>query len=190
MQSRIYLFVTPLLLAVASFSWAAQTCKTTSITALTSHLVGKTDGTVADSKTKLMWKRCPEGFNYSNNSCTSSSTTLLYSWTNALSLPATVNTNGFPSGANLPNYKDWRLPNIKELQSIVEEQCYSPAINLTAFPSTSVTSIWSNSPGASGLNLPNSSWYIDFSYGEMLYASRSDTLGVRLVRNCTGTECN
>ena len=175
----------------AAPSWATQVCKTTSIAATTSHLVSKakTDGTVADSKTKLMWKRCPEGYSYnSTNNICSKSGTIAYTWTNALNGPATVNVTGFPNAEGLPNYKNWRLPNIKELHSIIEDQCWNTAVNETVFPSTvEVDFLWSNSPSATAAG---SSWCIDLMYGEMTAGLRSDTHGVRLVRDCTGTECD
>ncbi len=194
MQKGILFFVAAVMLFASETSWAQQTCKTASIAATTSHLVAKTDGTVVDKKAKLMWKRCPEGFSHSiaNNISTCSKITgaaVDYSWANALARPATVNVNGFPNGTGLPNYKNWRLPNIKELHSIVEEQCYNPAVNLTTFPAAaSVAGIWSNSPSAPSAG---SAWYIDLYYGEMVEGSRStENFGVRLVRDCTGTECD
>ncbi len=187
MQKRVLFFSIGMLFA-AGACWAqTQTCKS-SIVATTGHLVGKTDGTVVDSKNKLMWKRCPEGYSYasSNNTC-SKTGAVDYSWTNALARPAAVNLNGFPSGTGLPNYKTWRLPNIKELHSIVEEKCFNPAINLTAFPAISdVVSFWSNSPSVNS----GFSWYVDLVYGDMIENARSELYGVRLVRDCTGTECD
>jgi hypothetical protein len=179
MQHRIFLLIT-LLVATAAPSWAQQTCKTTSISASTS-LVGNADGTVSDGKNKLMWKRCPEGFNYVSNSCTTSGGASSYTWSTALTLPATAN-----NGSGFANKTNWRLPNIKELHSIVEEQCYNPALNIAVFPSTSVLTIWSNSPADPVVS--GSSWYIHFYYGEMAYGTRSTSYGVRLVRDCT--ECN
>ncbi|CAK8716617.1 MAG: Protein of unknown function (DUF1566) [Candidatus Electronema aureum] len=177
MQIRIYFFVIALFFVAGSSQAQQQICKSTTIVASTNHLVGGSDGTVTDSKTKLMWKRCPEGFNYSsaNNTCAAAAgTASLYTWSNALARPGVANATKFA------NYENWRLPNIKELQSIVEEQCYNPAINLTIFPSTSISSVWSNSP------LPDASnaWYINFYFAEMLYGSlSSENLGVRLVRD-------
>jgi hypothetical protein len=179
MQSRVYIcFVVAVLLMTAGSSFAG--CNP-NIVASTGHLVGNADGTVSDGKNKLMWKRCPEGFNYVSNSCTTSGGASSYTWSTALTLPATAN-----NGSGFANKTNWRLPNIKELHSIVEEQCYNPALNIAVFPSTSVLTIWSNSPADPVVS--GSSWYINFYYGEMAYGARSTSYGVRLVRDCP--ECN
>ena len=180
MHIRI-LFLMIMTLSVTTVpSFAQQTCKSASITATTSHLVGNADGTVSDGKTKLMWKRCPEGFSYNDSTKTCSGQSSKYIWNTALTLPAAAN-----AGLGFANKTGWRLPNIKELQSIVEEQCYNPALRADIFPITDVNEIWSNSPAAAGL--PNATgsdaWYVDFYYGEMLYQVRSQSLGVRLVRD-------
>ena len=182
MQTRFCIAVILMLAVTASSAWAQQDCKTT-IAATTGHLVGKIDGTVVDSKTKLMWKRCPEGFNFSSNSCASSGTTT-YNWVNALGRPDVANV------AKFAGYTDWRLPNIKELQSIVEEQCYGPAVRADVFPAvSSVRYVWSNSP-ADPLVAGNS-YYIDFYYGDILHSSRTDSsYYVRLVRDCGTGECD
>ncbi len=49
-------------------------------------------------------------------------------------------------------FTDWRLPNIKELISLVEHQCASPAINETIFPDTPPTAeVFSSSAGNDGV---------------------------------------
>ncbi|WP_417914925.1 DUF1566 domain-containing protein [Candidatus Electronema sp. JM] len=180
------LFLAMITFAAAAPSFAQQQCNA-NITATTGHLktVDTTNGTVSDNKTKLMWKSCPEGFTYSNGACTASGTTS-YAWSDALTLPPAQ--NALNNGSGFANKTGWRLPNIKELQSIVEEKCQLPALNLSAFPAAIATA-WSNSPAVDAL-LANSSWYIDFStqYGNTMVNGRLNKSGVRLVRDCP--ECN
>ncbi len=85
--------------------------------------ISATDGTVIHTKTGLMWKRCAEGQTWDGTTCTGSASN--FNWQNALAAAA---------NSTFAGYSDWRLPNIKELQSIVESCGYSPAINRTIFP--------------------------------------------------------
>jgi hypothetical protein len=80
-----------------------------------------------------MWKQCLEGYTYSGGVCTLITVTTV-NWEGALSLVTTH--------IGFADHTDWRLPNIKELQSIVEEQCYSPAVNLEIFPDTPAAGVW------------------------------------------------
>ncbi len=127
------------------------------------------NGTVTDNKTGLMWKTCGEGqvFNSSNQSC--DNTASVYTWQNALKQVQTVNSSGGFAG-----FSDWRVPNIKELDSITELQCVSPAINLMVFPNTDTNSpwFWSSTPGL---------WAVHFGYGQN-QGGVSGSLHVRLVR--------
>ncbi len=133
----------------------AQTCDI-SITSTTPSLNFQiiNDGTVIDTKTGLMWKRCPEG--QSGSDCAEGNASL-YNWQEALQQSEIINTTGGFSG-----YMDWRLPNIKELQSIVEEQCIGPAINLAVFPLKRNLSVWSGSPYSS---FGDNAWSVDFDKG-------------------------
>ena len=152
---------------------AAQTCKTDSIPASTpnSQLTDNSDGTVTDSKTGLMWKQCLEGV--SGNLCETDSPGS-FTWQLALQQPETVNTGGGFAG-----YTDWRLPNIRELRSLVEEQCSAPAINLDRFPNTPSSYVWSGSPGA---DYSVYAWYVSFNYGDSNFRYRYGS-AVRLVRD-------
>lgn len=157
---------------------AAQTCKTTTIPASTGHLVDNEDGTITDAATQLMWKKCLEGFTYSStsNSCTAGGT-VLFNWSFALGRPAIENGLGTPTG----DFTDWRLPNIKELLSIVEVQCHTPAINGTVFGvDTPAAEVWSNSFYA---NDSTQSWLIDFTDGRFFQKLQTETYHVRLVRD-------
>ena len=137
---------------------SAQTCNS-NITALTptSQFTFNGDGTVTDTKSGLMWKRCLEGL--SGNDCTTGGIGRRYTWQGALQVPEVLN-----AGAGFAGYKDWRLPNIKELHSIIELKCYEPAINLDVFPvpNTGSIDLWSSSPHIQDA----SSWDVSLDTGE------------------------
>lgn len=77
--------------------------------------------TVIDMTTKLMWQQTGES----------------KLWQAALEYCETLSVED--SG-----YDDWRLPNIIELQSLVNYGTYDMAIDTSAFPNTSVNSYWSS----------------------------------------------
>jgi Protein of unknown function (DUF1566) len=124
-------------------------------TAPASRFVDNGNGTVTDSRTGLMWQRCMMGYTFSNNgtpgtltddSCAASAT-VTFLWQQALRGAVDLNAQGGFGG-----FSDWRLPNIKELISIVEHKCTSPAINETIFPDTPPTAqVFSSSPGNDGV---------------------------------------
>ena len=124
------------------------------------------NGTVTDNATGLMWQRCAIG--QSGNDCTGSARS--FTWEEALAEAANSNHAGF---------SDWRLPNIKELHSLVARDRYDPAININAFPNTPSNWHWSTSPSA--IDADNA-WILDFEYGYGY--NRRHYIGdhVRLVR--------
>lgn len=154
-----------------SFS-QAQACNEHIIsTTPTVQFSDNNDGTVADNKTGLIWKVCSEGQMWESGSC--NGTAAEYSWQQALDHAQLVSNNGYAS------YYDWRLPNIKELSSIVEVSCSDPAINLAVFSLTPSSFFWSASPCAAN---SSSVCAIDF-YGGDDDANNKSSLGyVRLVR--------
>ena len=115
---------------------------------------------VMDTETGLVWQRCTLG---KTGSYCSGGSANAYDWQQAL------------QAASAP----WRLPNINELRSIVEEKCYKPAINLSIFPETVSSSYWSASPHADYLD---HAWTIYFSRGYSDANEKSENKHVRLVR--------
>lgn len=87
---------------------------------------------VIDKRTGLMWKRCIQGF--SGSDCLSGSESN-GTYSTVLNSIDTLNENGGFAG-----YDDWRLPNLKELRSIVEERCHALALNEEVFPYNDVDS--------------------------------------------------
>lgn len=70
------------------------------------------NGDVKDTSTGLIWRACPLGMNYDTNTqkCTGSATS--YTWEKALQ-----------AASNLDASLKWRVPNVKELTSILELNC-------------------------------------------------------------------
>jgi hypothetical protein len=117
------------------------------------------NGTVTDNKTGLMWQQDEPGamsWNAALEYCK-----------NELVLPSTN------------NYTDWRLPNIKELDSLTKDSQYYPAIDTDFFPYIISSSYWSSS---TNLSFPNNAWYVHFSSSAVLGGKKSDSNYVRCVR--------
>ena len=131
------------------------------------------DGTVTDTVTSLMWMQCSLGQSWSESGCDGTAT--IYTWKNALE---------DAESSTFAEYDDWRLPNNKELGSLVAYDRDNPAINTNAFPDTPSEWYWSSSPLSVGDDL---SWSFFFSSGANSYDERDGTDGsnvrVRLVRS-------
>lgn len=152
---------------------AAQTCNTNSTIAATptNQFTDNNDGTVTDNKTNLMWKKCTEGltWNPATGGCDGIGSSA-YTWQAALNRVSVVNSDSFAGN------KDWRIPNIKELTSLVESQCYTPAINQAVFPNSQNGYFWSSSTNG------NAAWTVDFGNGFDSLLSYSNSYQVRMVR--------
>jgi hypothetical protein len=75
------------------------------------------DGTVTDDNTGLMWEKKSDDGSIHDKDNT-------YDWDDAFAVHvATLNSNVFAG------YTDWRVPNVKELQSIVDYETFSPAVD-------------------------------------------------------------
>jgi len=156
---------------------AMAVCQTASITASTptSRFTDNGNGTVTDIKTGLMWKQCSEGLS-GTGGCATGAATLYNTWQAALQQAKTLN-----AGGGFVGFTDWRLPNKKELNSIVESQCVTPSINAVIFPATVSNLYWSASPYAT--SLATNVWSVDFFNGRDNVISKSVSSGyVRLVR--------
>lgn len=165
------------LLLMSSLPIYGQECVGTII----QQFIDNGDGTVTHKKNGLMWKKCIEGYRWDKekNTCERSNlVTFEYTWGAALKYIKDLNeTVGFA------NSFDWRMPNIKELATIGETQCFSPAINLTVFPNpipATWSFEWSSTP------LINESRYalvVGYSYGlDVSTTAKNEPLSLRLVR--------
>ena len=112
------------------------------------------DGTVTDTRTGLIWqqKTAPGE----------------HTWEEAVKYCETL---------ELGSHEDWRLPSIRELQSIVDYGRYDPAIDPVF--SAELSWYWSSS---SYVNFPNSAWFVDFNSGYVHYDYKYNHYYVRAVR--------
>jgi hypothetical protein len=138
------------------------------------------DGTITDINTGLMWEKLSDDgtiHDWDNQ----------YSWDNAFAVKlAALNT-----GSGFALHTDWRLPNKKELESIVNAEVFTPAVSLAFDTScapgatvltgscTQPKNYWSSSSFA--IN-PLSAWGVDFDAGDSTGSAKASLLDVRAVR--------
>ena len=143
---------------------------------------GMFSSTVSDTYTGLMWQRCSVGQTWSQLSRECDGTAREFAgyagWGQALEEA---------EDSNFAGYTDWRVPNVKELQSIVNYEKYDPAISTDVFPNTEsfhkfndTISYWSSTPASR-----NHIYSVRFDVG-IIYLATYDwnyPLYVRLVRD-------
>ena len=129
------------------------------------------DGTVTDTRTGLMWRQCSEGQNGAN--CEIGSVQMISSWADALRLA---------EASSFAGRSDWRLPNVKELYSLVEECRTFPTINVHRFPNTPSVRFWSGSPFFDWLAFQVHFGHSSVSWVERDGAVEEEAGAVRLVR--------
>lgn len=154
---------------------AAQTCTGDDVSTPTSRFTFNSDGTVTDTQTGLMWKRCLEGQTFSDNGTSS----------NYLDDNCTgeVSTMSWKGALNLAQIADgWRIPNLKELKSIVEFCQASPAINQEVFPNAESGLVWASSP-VNTAGSTSKSWTVHFGVGYDHWADRVNFAHIRMVRS-------
>jgi hypothetical protein len=96
------------------------------------------NGTVTDLATGMMWYEPETGE---------------MTWREALS---------FCEGLDWAGHDDWRLPNIKELQSIVDVQLPGPTLDTDFFPGCRPFIYWSSTTNGKH---PEFAWYVNFDDG-------------------------
>ena len=123
-----------------------------------------------DANTGLQWQRCALGA----------------TWTKSAGCSVTDGAQGeYTWGEALVAAQNgWRLPNKKELTSIIEYQCRLPALNSQLFPLDSEAMgavFWTSTPLIYFSQA--TVWGIDFADGAFVNRPASERLQVRLVRD-------
>jgi len=143
------------------------------------------DGTATDRLTGLTWQRCPVGFTWNDSGtpawtqddrCVAGAGTVTLAWQAALQGAAALNQGGGAAG-----HADWRLPNGKELASILEARCVSPSINDAIFPDTPAAPFLTASP-VWGPSIFTGVRTVDFATGYTSLVGPTGRAYVRLVR--------
>ena len=137
------------------------------------------DGTVTDTNTGLVWEKLSMDASVHNVANT-------YTFDNAIAgHVATLNS------MNFAGHNDWRTPNVKELESIVNYQNVSPSVSsafnnncspgcgVTTCSCTATLKYWTSTTVASA---PPSGWFVNFDFGYTGFENKSMGFSVRAVR--------
>lgn len=127
---------------------------------------------VEDLQTGLTWQQCALGEQWAVDGCVIDDAEAgLFSWPEAL--------------AAAESQPGWRLPNKKELASIIEYQCRFPALNTQLFPQALDASAdqryWTSTP-LIYFSQPTV-WVVDFANGAFANGTPDQRLKVRLVKD-------
>src|SRR3989338_5468335 len=126
---------------------------------MTKNFTDNGNGTVTDNDTGLMWQKEDDD--------------VTRTWESAII---------YCEGLSLGSYSDWRLPNIKELESITDATKDNPAIDTTYFPNTnsssSLAKYWSST---TYMNDSSSAWSVSY-YSNIYMYYKSYDYYVRCVR--------
>ncbi len=128
---------------------------------ISAHFIDNGNGTITDNLTNLIWQKAPN--------------TDTLTWEQALNYADTLSLNAFT---------DWRLPNIKELQSINDESIVNSSVSNTFFPAIGINKYWSST------TLPNQTpkaWYLSTLFGITTYDLKTFRHYVLCVRGNQST---
>ena len=114
------------------------------------------NGSITDNRIHLVWQKIPN----SNP----------MSWEAALQ---------YAESLILGNDSNWRLPNIKELQSLNDESYINPSVNPSFFNNVGVRKYWSSTTQQNQLA---NAWYWNTQYGITTYDAKSSNNFVICVR--------
>ena len=135
----------------------------TTPTTITNHFTDNGDA-ITDNLTQLVWQKIPN--------------TVALTWEQALV---------YAEGLTIGTSSDWRLPNIKELQSLNNELATNPSVFSPYFSNVGIHNYWSST------TLPNqtlSAWYWSTAFGITTYSAKTGTNYVICVRGTPSLSLN
>ena len=207
MKKTIASLATAVALGLASAQALALDCNTSftggSETTPNGRYTDNENLTITDNDTGLMWMKCAAGktggdctvsIDYAVDPLVPDQGIRLLNWMQAMQYAEQVNTTLVDTEANPSGDTDWRVPNAKELESLVERCRTSPAINTSVFGKDTPKSwesgkYWTSTPAfrpdvnqTTG-DVPYQAWAIDFQWGNDWRQHKTDKIFyVRLVR--------
>lgn len=129
-------------------------------TEATRTLLNNGNGIVTDTRTGLMWQQGEAG---------------QMTWGNAIL---------HCEGLSLGGHADWRLPSVKELDSLMDDTRDHPTINTSYFPDAYSSSYWSSTTQTllTGTTKWNWTWEVDFGNGWVSFITKDSNHYTRCVR--------
>jgi uncharacterized protein DUF1566 len=79
-------------------------------------------------------------------------------------------------------HRDWRIPNVKELQSIVDYSKFNPSTSVPGV--TAPHSYWSSTSNADTVDFPGDVWVVPFDLGGAVFGGKPFGNYARAVRGC------
>jgi hypothetical protein len=150
------------------------------------------DGTITDNKTGLMWEKKDRSGGIHDYSTTYTFSGASYGTTNLMD--GTITTTflaALNAGGGFAGHTDWRIPNRFELESLINLQNPSPAVdpifNTNCVASCTVTSCsctqgGSHFPSTTYQSTPGNAWIVDFLDGNLHKFAKNTSQYVRAVR--------
>ncbi len=129
------------------------------------------DGTLVDTRTGLQWMRCALGRNWNGMTCAGQA--IRCNWNQLRTQIAEYNRQGGYGG-----HRDWRVPTIDELSTLIDKGTLIPATDRGTFPET-LGWFWSSSPGA---RYASGALLVGFDGGGVHFYGKDYAGYVRLVR--------